>query len=319
MTRFVVTLFCVYYFFSIIGMESFSGLLSKCGCVMRNGSGMVQCEDELFQNNTAYTFVIDESHTECNPAEQNCSLLPCDSVPGCNVVKCGRYYGDYYNRSSADGLYYLNNFDNLLRSYVTLFELMVVNNWHVTMQGTVDAVRYFRPSSPEQLSRAYYIIFFLVTVIIVTNVVVAFILDAFQSILPLMKKRYNLKNIDEDPLEIDININKDEFDSLMEGRKPKKIKVKDPNQGGTYRLLGRRPITTLEVHSSLFADGMREWDDKETADAGKRRRDPKKWVLTPGVITGTTDSEATEVKDNQYEPPSVQASIKSGNLDQPNV
>ena len=56
-------------------------------------------------------------------------------MPECVVLKCGRYYGSYYDRSSADGLYYLNNFDNLLRSYVTLFELMVVNNWHVTMQG----------------------------------------------------------------------------------------------------------------------------------------------------------------------------------------
>ena len=40
-------------------------------------------------------------------------------------------------RSNADGLYYLNNFDNIVSSYVVLFELMVVNNWHVTMQGTV--------------------------------------------------------------------------------------------------------------------------------------------------------------------------------------
>ena len=59
----------------------------------------------------------------------------CDSVPDCSVVKCGRYYGSYFDRSTADGLYHLNNFDNLPSSYVTLFALMVVNNWHVIMQG----------------------------------------------------------------------------------------------------------------------------------------------------------------------------------------
>ena len=126
----------------------------------------------------------------------------------------------------------------------------------------------------------------------------------------------------------------------MEGRKPKKVKVKgtvfqchsahldhevnidfiDPDHIGTYRLLGRRPITTLEVHSTLFADGLQAWDDKETKKAGERKHDPQKWALTPGIITGTppdTDNEATEVNDNQYESPSVQERTETGDLDQP--
>ena len=111
-------------------------------------------------------------------------MLLCETVPNCFVLRCGGHYDSYYDRSTADGLYYLNNFDNLLRSYVTLFELMVVNNWQVTMQGqsrehlvflfvivycegTVDAIRYLRPSGFEQLSRAYFITFYLLTAIIV--------------------------------------------------------------------------------------------------------------------------------------------------------
>jgi hypothetical protein len=31
--------------------------------------------------------------------------------------------------NSVSGYYQLNNFDNVLRSYVTLFEQMIVNNW----------------------------------------------------------------------------------------------------------------------------------------------------------------------------------------------
>jgi hypothetical protein len=57
---------------------------------------------------------------------------------------------------------------------------MVINNWHVTMQGTVDALRYLRPSGYEELARAYFIVFYLVTVIIVLHVVTSFIISVIE-------------------------------------------------------------------------------------------------------------------------------------------
>lgn len=46
-----------------------------------------------------------------------------------SINNCGVSFVTFHNVTAGFGHYQLNNFDNLARSYVTLFELMVVNNW----------------------------------------------------------------------------------------------------------------------------------------------------------------------------------------------
>lgn len=79
--------------------------------------------------------------------------------------------GDYYSNSTSVNRYYLNNFDNILMrsdlpfhhhlltesSYVTLFELMVVNNWFVIMNGFVTVT--------GEWARIYFMVFYLVVVV----------------------------------------------------------------------------------------------------------------------------------------------------------
>ena len=55
-------------------------------------------------------------------------------------------------------------------SYVTLFELTVVNNWFVIMYGHVDVT--------NSGSYSYFMIYFMLAVVVSCNVIVAFILDA---------------------------------------------------------------------------------------------------------------------------------------------
>eukprot|EP00056_Hartaetosiga_gracilis_P013036 m.211768 g.211768 ORF g.211768 m.211768 type:complete len:513 (+) comp13785_c3_seq63:1979-3517(+) len=81
--------------------------------------------------------------------------------------------GDYYSGESSTQTYYLNNFDNLPRAYVTLFELLVVNNWFVIMDGVVAVT--------SEWARIYFIGFYIIAVNICLNVVVAFILETFLS------------------------------------------------------------------------------------------------------------------------------------------
>ncbi|RWS24224.1 two pore calcium channel protein 1-like protein [Leptotrombidium deliense] len=69
-----------------------------------------------------------------------------------------------------NGYYYLNNFDNIAISFVTLFELMVVNNWFILMDGYAYTT--------TEWSRLYFMFFYIITMVVVT-VVVAFVLDAF--------------------------------------------------------------------------------------------------------------------------------------------
>ena len=67
--------------------------------------------------------------------------------------------------------YYLCNFNDFGSALVTLFELLVVNNWHVVMQDVVDVT--------SDWARVYFISWYLLAVVILTNLIVAHILDGF--------------------------------------------------------------------------------------------------------------------------------------------
>ena len=77
----------------------------------------------------------------------------------------------YYRAGNDTGYYYLNNFQSLPISGVTLFELTVVNNWFIIMDGHAIA-------SGTELSRAFFMVFYVFTMIVMT-IIVAFILEAF--------------------------------------------------------------------------------------------------------------------------------------------
>jgi hypothetical protein len=71
----------------------------------------------------------------------------------------------------ANSTYFANNFNDFPSALVTLFELLVVNNWHVIMEGLVAV------SSPH--CRWFVVSFYLFAVVMVVNVVIAYVLDAF--------------------------------------------------------------------------------------------------------------------------------------------
>jgi two pore calcium channel protein 1 len=76
----------------------------------------------------------------------------------------------YDNVTGLDGYYYLNTFENILASGVTLFELTVVNNWWIIMEGYACIM--------SEWSRIYFMVFYLI-IMIVMAVIVAFVLEAF--------------------------------------------------------------------------------------------------------------------------------------------
>ena len=58
--------------------------------------------------------------------------------------------------------YYVNNFDNILRSMVTLFELTVVNNWFIIMEG-------FAKVTGSEWRRIFFMTFYLMTMVRIYN------------------------------------------------------------------------------------------------------------------------------------------------------
>ncbi|XP_074641111.1 two pore calcium channel protein 1-like isoform X2 [Tubulanus polymorphus] len=88
----------------------------------------------------------------------------------CCVNSSVEQYYVYYNGSINQGYYYLNDFHNILAAGVTLFELTVVNNWFIIMEGYAYVC--------SEWSRIYFMVFYL-NMMVVMNVIVAFLLEAF--------------------------------------------------------------------------------------------------------------------------------------------
>jgi hypothetical protein len=80
------------------------------------------------------------------------------------------------NSTGIPNSYVMQNYNDFISAMITLFSLMVVNNWMVQVQmvvGLMGGNRYYR---------IYFILFFYISVIIGINIVVAFILDMYSSV-----------------------------------------------------------------------------------------------------------------------------------------
>ncbi|GFQ78929.1 two pore calcium channel protein 1 [Trichonephila clavata] len=104
---------------------------------------------EIFQNKIkyfGYQNVTDPSHLYCGNPLLNGSVF---------------YQSQYCS----------NNFNNILHTFVVLFELTVVNQWHVVANGFVRVT--------GKAARIFFFVFHLTSVIIVLNIFTAFVLEAF--------------------------------------------------------------------------------------------------------------------------------------------
>lgn len=88
----------------------------------------------------------------------------------------GKLIPDNFVDVITDNPYAINhywglNFDTVGRAYITLFVLLVVNNWFIIMEGCIHV--------SSQWAVVYFVVFYLVAVIVVTNVALAFLLSVF--------------------------------------------------------------------------------------------------------------------------------------------
>lgn len=125
-----------YYFYAVIGMEIFHGLIQFHGYNM--------------------TFTELNNYSFCGNAK----------------LRNSNFYHDHYCS---------NNFNDILKSFVILFELTVVNQWHVLTSGFVLVT--------HPAARLYFLTFHICCVVIVLNIFTAFILEAFVLEYTLSKGR----------------------------------------------------------------------------------------------------------------------------------
>ena len=210
------------------------------------------------------------------------------------------FYNAAENKSGI-GYYYLNNFHNLPRAYVTLFELMVVNNWHIIMEGYASV-------TGSDWSRLFFMSFYLFTMVVVT-IIVAFILEAF-----LFRIEYKQKMNKDEELKIlseMISINREEIcflDSVYE--KLGKSGFRDFALEGLddFGLIfeGTKRRTKQELQKMMYLDKMDEWLEEANKEDSRRALEFQNSVLrdTAGsddehlqiVQTATLDDEVVTIR-----------------------
>ena len=77
--------------------------------------------------------------------------------------------------SSVPGLYYLLNFNDFSGGMITMFHIMVVNNWYVTCKMYENIENHAWP-------RIFFISFWVIVVLIVLNIIVSIVIDIYDSV-----------------------------------------------------------------------------------------------------------------------------------------
>ena len=77
----------------------------------------------------------------------------------------------------------LMNFNDLISSFVTLFALVVVNNWYVIVNVNVAAV------DGNELYRLYFLAFYYFGVLIGINILISFAIDTYGAVLRLEENK----------------------------------------------------------------------------------------------------------------------------------
>lgn len=106
-----------------------------------------------------------------------------------------------FTDASIPNTYVHMNFNDLFSSFVTLFALMVVNNWFVI-------ANLFVVTSGTVWARVYFVVFYTLSVVIVVNILIAFVIDMYLSVDSLNQQEAKRKqNRELDPFDDDTATN----------------------------------------------------------------------------------------------------------------
>ncbi|XP_072156093.1 two pore channel protein 1 isoform X2 [Bemisia tabaci] len=175
----------------------------------------------------------------------------------CNGTAVEDFYKYSENGTSALGYYYLNTFPNLAVSMVTLFELTVVNNWFIVMNGYASVV--------HPATRIYFILFYLTTMVVLT-IVVASVLEAFR--FRIQYKRQTTKRDEEKLLHEEVDLKWEEIQAwVFDFQLLEKLRS-DLIVGGTATYVGCRPRNREVLQRKMYQSEIESWM-REAASADK--------------------------------------------------
>ncbi|XP_068095980.1 two pore channel protein 1 [Hyperolius riggenbachi] len=172
------------------------------------------------------------------------------------------------NHSQIDeGYYYLNNFDNILISFVTLFELTVVNNWYIIMEGVTSQTSHW--------ARLYFMVFYIVTMVVIT-IIVACILDAFVFRMNYCRKNKDAE--DEKGITLEEEVGREELTVILRHAQSNDEKTQlrkllshlQANEAASVVFVGRRSQTKSDLSMKMYEEEIQEWYQEHARAQGKK-------------------------------------------------
>ncbi|XP_041348857.1 two pore calcium channel protein 1-like [Gigantopelta aegis] len=191
--------------------------------------------------------------------------------------------------------YYLNNFNNILISAVTLFELTVVNNWFIIMEGYAKHV--------TEWARIYFMLFY-ITMMVVMNIIVAFVLEAFLFRIQYERKM-NLDNIEDHGVyKEEISLTEEERDMCERryGFLTGNYIVSQGNLPAPYLFRGEKIRSKEDYSLLMYSDEVQSWIDEEnkrrstvisTMQELRQRPRPNSEILNNMEVWEDLDSSST--------------------------
>ncbi|XP_058791332.1 two pore calcium channel protein 1-like [Phymastichus coffea] len=183
------------------------------------------------------------------------AIIGMELFAGYDMKNCCRnttvedFYKYSANESTSLGYYYLNTFDNLMASGMTLFELTVVNNWFILMNAYSVTVGMY--------TRIYFMIFYLITMIVLTIVVSSF-LEAFR--FRIQYKKSTTKRDEEKMLHEQVELNYYELKSIVQDERLMTEQLSEFLPPGSLRIfIGSRPRTRDILQRKMYTQEIEEW------------------------------------------------------------
>ncbi|XP_069937842.1 two pore channel protein 1 isoform X1 [Cherax quadricarinatus] len=201
--------------------------------------------------------------------------------------------------------YYLNNFDNIFIAGVTLFELTVVNNWFIIMEGYAAVT--------NDWARLYFMLFYLV-MMVVMSVVVAFILEAFTFRMEYNQTVKGDKDGDEENVCINVGLTKEElrfvYSSAADTPTLQQYARALETQG-IVQYEGKRRRTRVVLQRRMYRDEIPGWlleADREHEDSPglpTPRSFSRRWTEPADISTPSASAHETP----QQTPPSYYGTL----------
>ncbi|KAK7127619.1 hypothetical protein R3I93_020260 [Phoxinus phoxinus] len=156
--------------------------------------------------------------------------------------------------------YCKNNFNNVISSFIVLLELTVVNQWHVLASG-FTAVTHVS-------ARIFFVLFHIVVVIIIINIFVAFILEAFLVEYTIDKSDLQT-SLEKKIEELELNVQQDSMDTgLVDAMESNENDLSSSEAGKQkpslmFKIASRRSRTVDGLLQRMFERDLRPEDFNE--------------------------------------------------------